>query len=120
MEDPFIEMMKQETIDRTKRHKEMIHEIETGLYNIRNVIGWEYKKYMVYALFDYLCDIKSELRYLNEYSAKIAEKVNSELDTFIVVNNEKDKQFHDMCNVYKTLLNEWLSEVETNSSLETH
>ena len=44
--------------DDEQQRREIMAEIRRGIQNVDYVKGVEYKKYMVYALFDYMCDVE--------------------------------------------------------------
>lgn len=45
---------------RTQRQSELIRDLQIGFRNVELVLGRRCKKYMVYAIFDYICEIKEE------------------------------------------------------------
>jgi hypothetical protein len=92
-------------------------EIKLGLSNFKRVKGREYKKYMVYALFDYVCDIKDTLFMYTQFK-KFGRSMERALDQFITDaknNIDTDKDFLHTCTYYKNFLAdfiEWCHEIE--------
>lgn len=85
--------------------REIMAEIRRGIQNVDYVKGAEYKKYMVYALFDYMCDIEPSLYALGK---KFGRTMRAKLDEF---SQHEDETFRNACWVYKEQLNdyfEWL------------
>lgn len=96
----------QNTLDEDER-REIMTEIRRGIHNVDYVKGAEYKKYMVYALFDYMCDVEPCLYSLGK---KFGRTMRAKLDEF---SNHEDETFRDACLYYKEQLNdyfEWLDE----------
>ena len=96
----------QNTLDEDER-REIMTEIRRGIQNVDYVKGAEYKKYMVYALFDYMCDVEPCLYSLGK---KFGWRMRAKLDEF---SYHEDETFRDACLYYKEQLNdyfEWLDE----------
>ena len=96
----------QNTLDEDER-REIMTEIRRGIHNVDYVKGAEYKKYMVYALFDYMCDVEPCLYSLGK---KFGRTMRAKLDEF---SHHEDDTFRDACLYYKEQLNdyfEWLDE----------
>ena len=90
------------------REKEIIDEISNGLHNCEIVVGREYKKYIVYALFDYMCDIKDELYLLDK---KVGSAIGCKLNEFIRnarKNLDSDKVFLNACLHYQSELSDFI------------
>lgn len=75
--------------------------------NCEMVDGREYKKYIVYALFDYLCSVKPSLYILNRGFAR---SVSEKLDEFIALGQGSgDRAFHEACMSYKSYLQDYFT-----------
>jgi len=86
-------------------------EIKLGLSNFNRVKGREYKKYMTYALFDYICDIKDTLFMYTQFK-KFGRSMERTLDEFIAdakINIETDQDFLDTCKYYKNYLSDFIA-----------
>ena len=82
--------------------KAIMCEIRRGINNVEYVKGFEYKKYMVYALFDYMCDIEPSLYVLGK---KFGKTIRVKLDEFLeYYTTDEDVVFHDTCLYYKEYL----------------
>jgi hypothetical protein len=96
------------TEEKDTRKREIIHEIRTGVSNIELVHGREYRKYMVYALFDYVCQIKDELYVLGK---KFGRQMDLQLANFIheaQAHPDTDKTFLSHCLFYRGELYEYI------------
>lgn len=92
-----------------ERLHEIVQEIRTGVCNFEIVSGREYKKYMVYAIFDYLCDIKDELHILK---SNFATQVGRTLKNFIrdaARNPDSDDTFLEHCLYYQRELSDYIN-----------
>tara|TARA_B100000497_G_scaffold126884_1_gene167025 strand:- start:3715 stop:4074 length:360 start_codon:yes stop_codon:yes gene_type:complete len=81
--------------------KEIMHEIRMGIHNVDYVKGSEYKKYMVYALFDYMCDVEPCLYALGKTFGRT---MRAKLTDF---SQHEDETFRDACLYYKEKLNDY-------------
>lgn len=96
---------------KTNSYSYIKKEIKLGLSNFERVKGREYKKYMAYALFDYICDIKDTLFMYTQFK-KFGRSMEKTLDQFIsdAKNNIKsDKDFLDTCVYYKNYLADFIA-----------
>lgn len=96
---------------KTNSYSYIKKEIKLGLSNFERVKGREYKKYMAYALFDYICDIKDTLFMYTQFK-KFGRSMEKTLDQFIsdAKNNIKsDKDFLDTCYYYKNYLADFIA-----------
>ena len=107
MEDFQIHLREIEQTNEKHRIEILKHEIVTGLQNLTVVKGIEYKKYIVYALFDYLLENKDDLQHL---PATLASHIDIQLNKFIALScdDSNHKFFHGACKYYKECLNSWL------------
>ena len=88
---------------------EIVKEIRMGLLNIKRVSGREYKKYLIYALFDYLCEVKEDLHLIGDtFRHELEEKLN-----YFILDSQKKKNisidgvFGEWCKYYKIELEDY-------------
>lgn len=92
-----------------KRQLKIIEELQTGISNLQLVIGREYKKYMIYAIFDYMCEVKEDLYLLGaHFGYNLNIKLNQLLkDSKSNIHNDKD--FHQACMYYEFQLRDYIA-----------
>lgn len=106
-----LENQMENQFDKDRFH-EIVHEIRTGLLNIEFVVGREYKKYIVYALFDYLCIVKEDLKqWKYKFNTEFNTVLKKKIDEFIneaKQDLESDHIFLTACLYYKHELSDLL------------
>lgn len=95
-----------------ERAKTIVHELRVGLSNVQSVVGREYKKYMVYALFNYICAVKEDLYLLGTSLGYQIDLKLKELVEEAKKNIETDTVFLQACLYYKFYLREYLEWVQ--------
>ena len=95
-----------------ERAKTIVHELRVGLSNVQSVVGREYKKYMVYALFNYICAVKEDLYLLGTALGYQIDLKLKELVEEAEKNIETDTVFLQACLYYKFYLREYLEWVQ--------
>ena len=92
---------------RMQRQAELKRDLQIGFRNVHLVVGRRYKKYMVYAIFDYICEIKEELyllgeAFLGQIDVKLKELIEEARSTV-------DRDFYDVCMCYQSQLRDYIS-----------
>lgn len=84
----------------------MVKEIRQGFENCANVKGREYKKYMVYAIFDYMCQMEP---FLYKLGKPFGRSVHAKLNEFLQdVRGPDDDDFQKACIMYLDILRPFL------------
>lgn len=88
------------------------HELRIGLSNVQSVVGREYKKYMVYALFNYICAVKEDLHLLGTALGYQIDVKLKELIEEAEKNIETDAVLLQACLLYQFYLRDYLEWVQ--------
>lgn len=111
---PVTRSMSQSRLEsaRAIRAETIVSELRIGLSNVQSVVGREYKKYMVYALFDYICTVKEDLHLLDiAFGYQIDVKLK-ELIEEAENNPQTDTVLLQACLYYQFCLREYLEWVK--------
>jgi len=95
-----------------ERANTIVHELRVGLSNVQSVVGREYKKYMVYALFNYICAVKEDLRLLGTALGYQIDLKLKELIEEAEKNLQTDTVLLQACLYYQFYLREYLEWVQ--------
>jgi len=89
----------------TVSKQELMQHINQGLTNLKQIQGCEYKKYIIYAIFDYICKNREHMHCIGKQMAEVIEYT---LNKFIEdMNRETDSYFRQKCNCYKIILKDY-------------